>query len=328
MKDKAILELVSTPNARIPVHYRQNKAEAAKLISRIKGLNIPVFNRDVLVLSRWCGEDINGIVKEEQHSEVESIVFSGEELTVDMSVPNGHSFSGNGMFLHNCNLPNDVSEDVVAEVYMKAWEEGCKGFTVYRDGCRSGVLINDSPKTSISGMIDQIRKNDAPKRPANLPCDVHHIKVVKKGKVHDYLVIVGLLKGDPYEVFIKENGTVDKKYTHGKIIKKSGHVYVVEFEDGNVIHDLTKNTTDEEDSLTRMTSTAMRHGADISFIVQQLEKAEGDAWSYSKAIARALKKYIKDGIQKGETCPKCQSKDMERKEGCKTCLACGWSGCG
>ena len=44
------------------------------------------------------------------------------------------------------NLPNNVSEALVADVYRTAWECGCKGVTVYRDGCRDGVLLEKSSK--------------------------------------------------------------------------------------------------------------------------------------------------------------------------------------
>ncbi len=40
------------------------------------------------------------------------------------------------------NLPNDVDEDLVNRLYVEAWQSGCKGCTVYRDGSRSGVLIS------------------------------------------------------------------------------------------------------------------------------------------------------------------------------------------
>ena len=45
------------------------------------------------------------------------------------------------------NLPNNVSEALVADVYRTAWECGCKGITVYRDGCRDGVLLDKAPRT-------------------------------------------------------------------------------------------------------------------------------------------------------------------------------------
>ena len=97
------------------------------------------------------------------------------------------------------------------------------------------------------------------------------------------------------------------------------------------ISNLNDKENGDEAALTRMISTALRHGADISFVVQQLEKVKGDMFVFSKAVARTLKKYIPDGTEvTGETCSNCSTKDknaLVRQEGCVTCKACGWSKC-
>jgi hypothetical protein len=75
-----------------------------------------------------------------------------------------------------------------------------------------------------------------------------------------------------------------------------------------------------------MVSTALRHGVDIHFIVEQLGKVEGaDLFAFSKSIARALKKYIKDGTT-GETCEKCGLK-LVFENGCFICKGCGNGKC-
>ena len=84
---------------------------------------------------------------------------------------------------------------------------------------------------------------------------------------------------------------------------------------------------EHEDALTRMISTSLRHGADVQFIVQQLEKNHGGMQSFSKAIARALKKYIPDGTKEEGYCPKCNNTNLIRQEGCKLCSSCGWTAC-
>lgn len=220
------------------------------------------------------------------------------------------------------NLPEDVTVEKVAEIYQAAWEAGCKGITVYRKNCRTGVMI-ESKKEVVE---EKISVNNAPKRPSELPCAIHHHKV----KGEDYFVIVGLLDGEqPYEVFAGKNGFIPKKATIGSLTKvKRGHYRAV-FEEGVVIENVIDYMTPEEEALTRLTSTSLRHGADVGFVVHQLEKSKGDFMSFDKAMARALKKYIIDGSKvHGEECPSCSSGNLVRQDGCCLCKDCGYSKCG
>ena len=74
---------------------------------------------------------------------------------------------------------------------------------------------------------------------------------------------------------------------------------------------------------------ALRHGADVNFIVHQLEKSKGDMSSLGKAICRALKKHRENGTKiTGESCPQCGQENLVRQEGCKWCPDCGYSACG
>ena len=217
-----------------------------------------------------------------------------------------------------CNLPNDVTQEVVAEVYMKAWEAGCKGFTVYRDGCRTGVLVSNTPQKK-----DTLTKTTAPKRPKALECDVHHIK----SRGEDFFVLVSMFEGHPYEVFAGKNGCITtlKKGTLTK--NKRGH-YELKAEDGSVVENVCDLLTDEQAVITRMISLALRHGSDIAFIVDQLEKSPGDMTNFGKAMARVLKKYIPDGTKAtGATCDACGGVNVVRMEGCLTCKDCGGSKC-
>ena len=110
------------------------------------------------------------------------------------------------------NLPNDYPYEDFKTVYKKAWENGIKGFTTYRAGTMTAVLSKES---SLKEGEEHIVKTDAPERPLELPCDVHHIKV----KGASYFVLVGLLHDDPYEVFAGKNGFIDKKVKTGIIIR-------------------------------------------------------------------------------------------------------------
>ncbi len=114
------------------------------------------------------------------------------------------------------NLPNNVSEALVADVYRTAWECGCKGVTVYRDGCRDGVLIEKGAK---SKRKCEEHPGQAPKRPKSIPADI----VRFKNGSEDWIAFVGLQEGRPYEVFtgkIEEDAMyIPRKITKGFIIK-------------------------------------------------------------------------------------------------------------
>ena len=221
------------------------------------------------------------------------------------------------------NLPNDYPYEDFKTVYKKAWENGIKGFTTYRAGTMTAVLSKES---SLKEGEEHIVKTDAPERPLELPCDVHHIKV----KGASYFVLVGLLHDDPYEVFAGKNGFIDKKVKTGIIIRKKRPkgMYKAVLEDDSEISPINATCSEEEDALTRMTSTSLRHGADIHHVVQQLEKVKGDMTSFAKSMARALKKYIPNGKKEQGECPECNAQDaLIRQEGCITCTQCGYSKC-
>ena len=222
------------------------------------------------------------------------------------------------------NVPNDYPYEDFKDVYFKAWEAGIKGITSYRVGTMASVLSTTSSLDSNSP--DKIVKTAAPERPKELDCDVYHITV----KGEQYFVLVGLYEGDPYEVFAGKNGFIDKSVKKGKIIRlnRPKGFYKAILEDGSELSPINSNCTEAEDALTRITSTALRHGADIHMIVQQLEKTRGDMTTFSKSMARALKKYIVDGTEEGESCPECSAiNSIVRMDGCKKCQQCGNSTC-
>lgn len=211
------------------------------------------------------------------------------------------------------NLPEDVSVEQVAEIYEAAWEAGCKGITVYRKNCRTGVLVDKKPEPQDAEF----------KRPKKVPCEIHHITVRNKGQ---YFVLVGFVDGKPYEVFAGKNGWINKKVTEGHIVRARKGLYRVELTDDTEIlpQDLC---SDEEEAVTRLTSTLLRTGADMNIVVTQLEKVKGEMLGFARSIARALKKYIPDGTEvAGELCDECGA-NLVRQEGCLSCSSCGWSKC-
>ena len=229
------------------------------------------------------------------------------------------------------NLPNDYSYDEFKKVYLTLYKSGiAKGVTTYREGTMASVL-------SASGTANKdsrITKTNAPKRPDELPCQVHHTTV--KGK--SYYAVVGMMCGDPYEIFTGNNEdrkglVIPKEVTTGMTIKRArGNYELVSNDylvDGNPIKVMLTNGHSDEnaDALTRMMSCSLRHGADILFVVQQLEKTEGSLVTFAKVMARTLKKYIPDGTKVNDKCPECGA-DLVRREGCISCTKCVYSKCG
>ena len=213
------------------------------------------------------------------------------------------------------NLPNSVSEQEVSEIYLESWKKGLKGITVYRDGSRDGVLISSETNKS----RDEFNYVDAVKRPKQLDAEVHMTKV---GGVPHY-IIVGLLNNKPYEIFIENRELPTGK---GTLIKQSKGNYKFVKEGYEKI--VTSEMSDEQAAITRLTSTSLRHGTDIKFLVEQLNKCDGDLFSFTKGLARTLKKYIPDGVKSTVSCQDCGSTNVIFDEGCSSCKDCGSSKCG
>jgi len=228
------------------------------------------------------------------------------------------------------NIPNDYPYEDFKRLYMETYKTGTiKGNTTYRAGTMTSVLADASatPTSKKDGIIH----NDAPKRPKTVDCDIHHLTV----QGDKWIVLVGLYGQDPYEIFAfkKKSVQLSEKFKHGKLTKVKRGVYDLEIGDGDILlENITELfETDEQESLTRMISTALRHGAGIQFIYEQINKSQGTIVSFSKAIACTLKKYIKDEDLIGEDrkCPSCGSPDgMIIQEGCEKCKDCGYSKCG
>ncbi len=229
------------------------------------------------------------------------------------------------------NLPSDVSIDTVKDVYMAGWQSGCKGVTVYRDGSRAGVLVSKENEDI------KFKTHHAPDRPFELKCHIHHATI--KGEA--WTILVGLMDGRPYEVMggLQKYIEIPKRYKKGTIIKhhyktKNSRYDLRIGKNGDSI--LIKDIVDVFDNpnhagFTRTISLALRHGAKINYVVEQLQKdREMDMFSFSKVIARVLKYYIKDGTVPGKTtCENCGAEDtLVYQEGCVTCTACGSSKCG
>ena len=232
------------------------------------------------------------------------------------------------------NIPKETTEEIVSTIYQTAWESGCKGCTIYRDGSRHGVLVSKSENKNCND--NEFNENKAPKRPKKLEAEVVRFKNEKE----DWIAVVGMYEHRPYEIFTgrAENFVLPKWVEKGWVIrvKEKGdeHArYDFQFLDQDGYHvtmeGLSRMFKKEYWNYAKLISGILRHGMPIPNVVDLIGKLNFDVDSittWSNGVARALKRYIKDGTETGETCPDCGGKIIYTG-GCKSCPNCGWSKC-
>ncbi len=234
------------------------------------------------------------------------------------------------------NLPNDVTEELVADVYRTAWECGCKGVTVYRDGCRDGVLL-DAKKAERNKDDENARARL--KRPKSIPADI----VRFKNGSEDWIAFVGLQDDRPYEVFtgkIEEDAMyIPRKITKGRIIKvreadgtkRYDFQYVDRYGYTNTIGGISRLFDEEFWNYAKLISGVLRHGMPIDKVVHLIDGLHLNSESintWKTGVQRALKQYIADGTRSKGKCPQCGHEEMAYQNGCLTCMSCGYSKCG
>ncbi|WCF56911.1 vitamin B12-dependent ribonucleotide reductase [Bacteroides phage PhiCrAssBcn5] len=215
------------------------------------------------------------------------------------------------------NLAKETTEEEIADIYIEAWKQGLKGITIYRDGCREGVLTQvEKPKT--------IEGRQAPKRPKELEADAYLIKA----KGEQFIILVGMLESKPYEVFaFRPRNPISFKPHKGIITKVSKMHYSFTSDVFHIDNLELANTNIEENAATLYSSMLLRHGVSIEYIIKTAKKVNDNISSFSSAMCRILAKYISNEEIKGEVCPDCGSV-LIRENGCVHCSSCGWSRCG
>lgn len=220
------------------------------------------------------------------------------------------------------NLPNSVTEEEISKIYLTAWKTGNKGQTVYRDGCRDGVLISVNEKKKDEKFRSYV---EAPKRPKVLEADFHTTRV--KGEV--FYVMVGLYLDKPYEVFVykpelSEGEKVPKQH-RGEIIKVKKGVYTFK-SDQITIENISKDLSPLEYTVVLFSSMLLRTGANLKYVLKTAQKAKDGINGFVSALVRILSKYSPEELLKGEVCPECGN-DLTREGGCIICKNCGYSKC-
>ncbi len=239
------------------------------------------------------------------------------------------------------NCPEDISFDDFQQVYMAAWDQGCKGCTTYRpnDVTGSVLSVSETSDKTPSEAPAQARATDEGAevvylsepldRPAAL--DGATYKVKWPGSEHALYITINdiIIAGHrrPFEVFINSKNMEHFAWTV---------------------------------ALTRMISAVFRRGGDVSFVVEELKAVfdpRGGAWVEGKyipsilaAIGGVIERHlvaigfiegegmglkadpkaevVAIGGRQGKSCDSCGSFEMRMVEGCMTCANCGFSKCG
>ncbi|QTN36501.1 adenosylcobalamin-dependent ribonucleoside-diphosphate reductase [Cognatishimia activa] len=238
------------------------------------------------------------------------------------------------------NCPEDISFDAFKDVYMQAWDTGCKGCTTYRPNDITGSVLTvsesedkapgESPADHVADTGEVIYMSEPLERPQSLEGATYKLKW------HDsehaiYLTINDVVMGGhrrPFEIFINSKNMEHYAWTL---------------------------------ALTRMISAVFRRGGDVSFVVEELKAVfdpRGGSWMEGKYIPSILaaiggvieKHMVATGFIEGEgmglktdpkaevvavgetprgkACPSCGDYSLNMVEGCMTCTSCGYSKCG
>jgi len=238
------------------------------------------------------------------------------------------------------NVPNNVTEELVGEIYKTGWESGCKGITVYRDGSRSGVLVSNEKKTEKKEeKLDDIVESKAPKRPVVLDAEI-----VRFQNNHEkWIAVVGLMNGKPYEIFTgkaEESFLLPNWVENGVVIKmkngsgKTRYDFRYTDKDGynTTIEGLSRSFDKEYWNYAKLISGVLRHGMPLPFVVNMvahLTLNDETLNTWKNGVVRALKKFIPDGTMAVENiCPNCNQPSLVYEEGCLNCKSCGHTKCG
>ena len=230
------------------------------------------------------------------------------------------------------NLPSDVSEEKVGEIYLESWKRGLKGITVYRDGSRSGVLISDKEEKE----QDQAH----PKRPNTIDARVIRFK----NEDRNWIAVVGILGDKPYEIF---TGRAEDAFALPSYVSR-GWVIKANDEEGNSRYDfrytdsqgfkvtiegLSRSFNKEYWNYAKLISGVLRHNMPLPYVVDLVENLNLDKDhinTWKNGVARALKTFIPDGTEAvDKECPGCGDPGgLIYEEGCLKCKSCGYSKCG
>lgn len=284
--------------------------------------------KDLFDKSPWGGATA-GELSADQHIEIQRL---GQKYTT-------HSIS------KTINLPESASVEEVSDLYLNGWKANLKGLTIYRDNCRAGIMVKSDTKECDckTSLI-----HNAPKRPKVMTCD---IKRFRNGG-EKWIAAIGLMDGKPYEIFtgLAEKLNIPEYITKAEIIKTKINKMVEDDETGQMVekkvsrYDIRYIDNNGEKitieglsnvfnpiyhNYSKLISGLLRHGMGVQYIISTIKSLnfkDDNINTWKNGVIRSLKVYMEDGEIKGEVCPSCGGK-IQRINGCKSCMNCGWSAC-
>ncbi len=230
------------------------------------------------------------------------------------------------------NVPQDVTEELVSDIYLKAWESGCKGMTIYREGSRSGVLVSNEKKENKNDFIE----TKAPSRPKTIEADVIRFQ----NNYEKWIAVIGKINNKPYEVFTGksedfylppyvENGWVTRVKPKDERAR-----YDFEFEDKQgyriSVPALSRSFEQEFWNYAKLISGVLRHGMPLPYVIDlisNLTVSEDNINTWKNGVVRALKRFVPDGTSVDTKCPDCGEDTLIYEDGCLICKSCGHSKC-
>lgn len=214
------------------------------------------------------------------------------------------------------NLPNDATVETIEQIYIEAWKQGLKGITVFRDGCKKGVLSSVEKKEEAPQEVEQ---SDGPFLTGLLDVERARRHRVRWKGAKLYIIISVDEDDRPLEIF--------SKLPREAGINGDGVYNEQRYQESYALWETT----------TRLISLLLRTGLPLELVIKQLDKGSYSMVDAAGVIARVLRQYlpgvdaseeeiIEQGL--GEECKSCHKNAVIRENGCKKCMSCGESSCG
>jgi len=233
------------------------------------------------------------------------------------------------------NVPENATEELVGKIYQTAWESGCKGMTIYREGSRSGVLIANDKKTDDKDLFIETK---APSRPKVIEADVIRFQ----NNYEKWIAVIGKINNKPYEIFTGPAEDffvapwVEKGWVIKSKVKDEPTRYDFQFEDKQgykqTYAGLSRSFDQTFWNYAKLISGVLRHGMPLNYVIDlisNLNLDDDDINTWKNGVVRALKRFVPDGTVAIDTlCSECGEDTVVYEDGCLICKACGHTKCG